>query len=169
MRQVLIKGMKKLGPVIVFALLILLTVSFIWGNSLKTVEQSSVQSTSVAELLRPVLDPHEKLEKSAFHNLVRKLAHVIEFFVLGLFVIGFSVSLGMYLKKSFVSMPILTVLFVAVGDEYIQHFTGRGSLVTDVVLDFAGSLAGMGAAVLLLWAFRRVKHRKMAGEEQRNG
>ena len=152
-----------------FALLILITVGFIWGNSMKTVEQSSTQSTSVAELLRPVLDPREKLEKSEFHNLVRKLAHVVEFFALGLFVVGFSVSLGAYLERKFVSLPILMVLLVAVTDEYIQYFTGRGSLVTDVVLDFAGSLTGMGVTVLILWSFRWRKHRKMAWEEQCNG
>lgn len=161
--------MKSLRTVIIFALLILMTVGFIWGNSMKTVEQSSTQSTSVAELLRPVLDPHEKLQKPEFHNLVRKLAHVVEFFALGLFVVGFSVSLGAYLAREFVSLPILMVLLVAVTDEYIQYFTGRGSLVTDVVLDFAGSLVGMGVAALILWAFRWIKHRKMTWEEQYNG
>lgn len=152
---------KKLRTVIIFALLILLTVGFIWGNSLKTIEQSAAQSTPVAESLQPVLDPQEKMEKPDFHDFVRKLAHVAEFFVLGLFVLGFAVSLGAYLKKRFVSLPILMALFVAVGDEYIQHFTGRGSLVTDVVLDFAGSLAGMGIACLLLWVYQKIAKRKM--------
>ena len=155
--------------VFIFALLILLTVGLIWGNSLKTIEQSADQSAPVAESLQPVLDPQEKMEKPEFHDFVRKLAHVTEFFVLGLFTAGFAVSLGTYLKKSFISMPILMTLVVAVGDEYIQHFAGRGSLVTDVVLDFASALAGLGVAWAFLWVFRRVTRRRKSRKEQYNG
>ena len=135
--------------VIAFALMALLMIGFIWGNSLKSIEQSSNQSAPIAESLQPVLDPQEKIEKPVFHDFVRKLAHVVEFFALGVFAAGFAVSLGASLKKIFVSMPILLVLSVAVIDEYIQHFTKRGSLVTAVVLDFAGALAGLGCAWLL--------------------
>ena len=147
--------------VLIFALLILITIGFIWGNSIKTVEQSSTQSTSIAELLRPILDPNYRLDKGEFHNLVRKLAHLAEFFVLGLFVVGFSLSLGTQLEKRFVSLPILMVLLVAVIDEYIQHFTGRGSLVTDVILDFAGAVTGIGVVALLRWAIQWIKYRIM--------
>ena len=149
--------------VIIFALLLVIIIGFIWGNSMKTVEQSSAQSTSIVDLLRPLLDPYGKLDRSEFHNLVRKLAHLVEFGVLGLLAVGFSASLGDYLEKRFVSLPILVVLLVAVIDEYIQYFTGRGSLVTDVVLDFSGALLGMGAVVLLLWAMKWIKRRKTAG------
>jgi VanZ family protein len=137
--------------VIMFGLLSLLMTGFIWGNSLQNADQSSAQSTPVAETLQPVLDPHEKMEKPVFHDFVRKLAHVAEFLVLGLCVGGFGASLGAYLKKHLISLPILIVLFVAVTDEFIQHFTGRGSLVTDVVLDFAGSAAGLTAVWFALW------------------
>lgn len=146
----------------VFALLILMTVGFIWGNSLKNIEQSAAQSTPVAESLQPVIDPQEKMEKPVFHEFVRKLAHVTEFFALGVFAAGFALSLGAYLKKVFVSMPILLALIVAVGDEFIQHFTGRGSQVTDVVLDFAGSLAGLGLAWLAVWVFKKIRKGKVS-------
>ena len=146
----------------IFALLILMTVGFIWGNSLKNIEQSSAQSTPVAESLQPVLDPQEKIEKPVFHDFVRKLAHVTEFFVLGVFAAGFALSLGAYLKKLFISMPILLTLTVAVGDEFIQHFTGRGSQVTDVMLDFSGSLAGLGIAWLTVWVFKKIRKGKVS-------
>lgn len=151
--------------IITFALLILVTVGFIWGNSLKTIEQSADQSAPVAESIQPVLDPQKKMEKPEFHDFVRKLAHVVEFFALGVFVAGFAVSLGASLKKIFVSMPILITLVVAVGDEYIQHFAGRGSLVTDVALDFAGSLVGLGIVWLLVWAYKKL----MRGKKSING
>lgn len=155
--------------IIAFALLILITVGFIWGNSLKTLDESAAQSTPVAESLQPVLDPQQKMEKPDFHDFVRKLAHVAEFFVLGLFVAGFAASLGAYLKKTFISLPILMTLFMAVMDEFIQHFTGRGSLVTDVMLDFAGSLAGLGVAWLLLWMWKKAMGRINREKESTNG
>ena len=141
----------------IFALLSIVTIAYIWGNSLKSIPESAAQSTIVAEVLRPILDPQEKMTLNAFHNLVRKLAHLAEFFALGVFVCGFAVSLGAELKKRLISLPILIVLSVAVADEYIQHFTKRGSLVTDVVLDFVGALGGLLAAVLIYKIVLRIK------------
>lgn len=146
--------------IIVFALLSLLITGFIWGNSLKTIEQSKDQSIPVAETIQPIVDPQEKIEKPVFHSYIRKLAHVTEFFVLGLSVAGFALSLGAYLGKYFISMPILMVLFVAVMDEFIQNFARRGSQVTDVMLDFSGGLAGVLFVWLLCGLFSRKKKRK---------
>ncbi|MBQ9838699.1 MAG: VanZ family protein [Oscillospiraceae bacterium] len=141
----------------IFVALSLLTVAFIWGNSLKSIPESAAQSSQVAESVRPVLDPQEKMEKMAFHDLVRKFAHVVEFLALGLFVGGFAICLGLELKKRFVSLPMLIALLVAVGDEFIQHFTKRGSLVTDVALDFAGALAGLLLAAILYKIIQKIK------------
>ena len=124
-------------------MLSLLTVAFIWGNSLKSIPESSAQSTTVAEQVQPIVDPQQKIEPPVFHDYLRKAAHLVEFFFLGLFVCGFTICLGLEQKKRFISLPLLMVLSVAVGDEFIQHFAKRGSLVTDVVLDFSGALAGL--------------------------
>ena len=141
----------------VFALLSIVTMAYIWGNSLKSIPESAAQSSMVAELIRPILDPQKKLPLDVFHNLVRKLAHLVEFFTLGVFVCGFTVSLGVELKKRLISLPILIVLLVAVGDEFIQYFTQRGSLVTDVVLDFTGALGGLLATAILYRIIVRIK------------
>ena len=138
-------------------MLSLMTVAFIWGNSLKSIPESAAQSSQAAEAVRPVLDPQEKMEKTVFHDFVRKLAHVVEFLALGLFVGGFAICLGLELKKRFVSLPMLIALLVAVGDEFIQHFTERGSLVTDVVLDFAGALAGLLLAAIFYKIIQKIK------------
>lgn len=134
----------------VFALLTLLIVGVIWGNSMQTVERSEAQSTQIAESLQPVLDAKEEMAEWEFHSFVRKLAHVTEFFLLGLAVAGFGMSLSVYLKKTLISLPILMVLFVAVTDEFIQHFTDRGSLVTDVVLDFVSAVVALGLVWLIV-------------------
>ena len=127
----------------------LLTVAFIWGNSLKSIPESAAQSSSIAEKVQTVIDPQQKVESLAFHDLIRKAAHLVEFFALGLFVCGFTLCLGLKLNKQLVSMPMLMVLLVAVGDEFIQHFTQRGSQVADVALDFGGALAGLLVAWLI--------------------
>jgi len=141
----------------IFAALSLLTAAFIWGNSMKSIPESAAQSSQVAETVRPVLDPQEKLEKPVFHDLIRKMAHVIEFLALGLLVGGFAVCLGLEQKKRLISLPVLIVLIVAVTDEWIQYFTDRGSRVTDVVLDFAGAVAGLLLAALTYIIIQKFK------------
>ncbi len=132
-----------------FAILSLLTVMFIWGNSLKSISESSAQSSVIADKVQSVVDPQQKVEPPKFHNLIRKFAHGVEFFVLGLFVCGFTVCLGYEMNKKLISLPMLVVLLVAVADEWIQVYTGRGSLVTDVLIDFAGALAGLLMAAIV--------------------
>ena len=82
---------------------------------------------------------------------------MVEFFVLGVFVCGFTINLGVMLEKRLVSLPMLIVLLVAVGDEFIQYFTERGSQVTDVVLDFSGALAGLLFAAILYRIIVKIK------------
>ena len=140
-----------------FAILSLLTAMFIWSNSLKSIPESSAQSSVIADKVQSVVDPQQKVERSVFHNLIRKLAHVIEFFVLGLFVCGFTICLGHELDKRFVSMPLLIVLLIAVGDEWLQVYTERGSLVTDVLIDFSGALAGLLMTAMLYKIILKLK------------
>ena len=127
----------------IFALLSALTIAFIWGNSLPSIPESAAQSTAVAEKVQPIVDPQQKIEPPIFHDYLRKAAHVAEFALLGLFVCGFTICLGLEQKKRLISLPMLIVLAVAVGDEFIQYFAKRGSAVTDVVLDFSGALFGL--------------------------
>lgn len=149
---------------LIFALISLLIIGFIWGNSLVSMERSGEQSSVIAETLQPVVDPNEQVEGPKFHDFIRKAAHVIEFFALGMSLAGFALSLGEYLKQRFVLMPVLAVLFVAVTDEYIQYFTKRGSHIKDVVLDFAGGVVGLGLIWLICYIADRVKKRRSSHE-----
>ena len=141
----------------IFAVLSLLTVAFIWGNSLPSIPESAAQSTAVAETVQPIVDPQQKIEPPTFHSYLRKTAHLVEFALLGIFVCGFTICLGVELKKRLISLPILIVLVVAVGDEFIQHFAKRGSLVTDVVLDFSGALIGLLVSAIIYRIVVKIK------------
>lgn len=117
-------------------------------------------SKTVAVTLNPKLDSRAQAEKDLFNSYLRKAAHLAEFLVLGICVAGFTVNLGGLLGGRYISLPILTVLGVAVGDEFIQNFTGRGSAVTDVVLDFLGALVGLALVALFCWLRSKMIRRK---------
>ena len=61
---------------------IILTLAFIWGNSLLSREQSSDESAWVLQLVTPVLELFVGKGRVTEH-LVRKLAHFTEFALLG--------------------------------------------------------------------------------------
>ena len=130
-------------------LLVVLTLCFIWGNSLQSSEASSNISNTLLDFVNKHLG-HLGLELKDDHFL-RKLAHFGEFALLGMEMF-FLVSLRR-LKRTKASTYVLTLafcLFVAVTDETIQLFVGRSCLITDVILDFAGSFIGVFFAKLLI-------------------
>ena len=133
---------------ILFAILTALMIAFIWGNSCFSREESGAQSGRISAFLQSILDPAGKIPEERFHHFVRKAAHFTEFAVLGILVAGLFRQIGLRTGDNLRSLPVLTVLLVAVLDEYIQHFTGRGSAVTDVILDFSGGLFGLATALL---------------------
>lgn len=128
----------------VLATLILLTLAFIFSRSLRDIPDSKEESRQVMSFLLPVLEFFFGAGNVTV-NLVRKLAHLVEFGVL-----GFEVGL---LTARFRTEPFLFCLVAALTDETIQIFTGRGPQIQDVWLDFAGAVAGIlvGAAAMWLW------------------
>lgn len=150
---------RKTDPVrLRFALFSLLSISvlcFIFSQSMLSGEVSGGLSQRVAAFLKPILDPMGSWSDDAFHYFIRKCAHFSEFAVLGMCVCGATVNLGTIRGKRYIALPALITLLSAVGDEFLQHFTGRGSAVTDVVIDFCGALSGIGIFVLILFLLRR--------------
>ncbi len=133
-----------------------LMVAFIWSNSCLSREESGAQSGRITAFLLGILDPNGRIPVENFHHFVRKMAHFTEFALLGLLMGGLFRRIGLLTGKTLRSLPVLLVLLVAVADEYIQFFTGRGSMVTDVVLDFSGALFGL----LMVFCFARGKKRR---------
>ena len=116
-------------------LLLLVTLGVIWGNSLLGKEESASLSGGVTAWLNSIGIP-------VTDHFVRKTAHFCEFGLLGselmmLFWLRGGVSLQSGCNAAF------GALLSAVTDETIQIFSGRGSQVQDVVLDFSGALTGI--------------------------
>ncbi len=89
------------------------------------------------------------------HAFLRKLAHPVEYFVLGLLVYrGFRAGAGIGWLPLWAVGTLLIVTLVAVGDEWHQyHLATRRGTIGDVLLDVCGG----GCAVLGLYLRRRRK------------
>ena len=146
---------------VVLLILIILTVAFIWSNSLKDSDSSHSDSNAVIAFFRPFMEMLGVTAKKAQVYFIRKGAHLSEFFLLGsLFAALFS-----HLKKRWAGFGAFTGLSVAVLDEYIQSFSDRTSLISDVLIDFSGFAAGFAAVALVFFLVgKHGKRRKESGE-----
>ena len=126
--------------------------AFIFSNSLKDGVQSKEDSDFFLNLFRPILEWLSGNDGFVMNYIVRKGAHMAEFFVLAL-LIGW---LSYVLKKNFHGYGLMYPLSVAILDEWIQSFTGRTSQVLDILIDFLGALLGFAFFLLI----RRLKKRK---------
>ncbi|MBE6947182.1 MAG: VanZ family protein [Ruminococcaceae bacterium] len=123
--------------------LALAVTAFIISQSLKNGAQSGAMSHSIAAFLKPLLDPGNRFSEAGFHLFLRKAGHFTEFFALGLCWGGFAYHLGKLKGRGYIALPMLLTVSTAVADEFVQFFVGRGSMVTDVVLDISGAMTGL--------------------------
>ena len=146
--------------VVLFAVLTAVWCAVIWGHSLLSGEDSSVESSAVKDFLTPLFELFVGKGNVTVH-LVRKVAHFSEFFVLGLL----SVSLLRSAKKDtlfYLSYALFCGVTVAVADETIQLFSpGRGPSVKDVLIDCAGLLCGIVLLRALLALTDAVRKKKL--------
>ena len=121
---------------LLFALSIL-TVCFIWGNSLLPGSTSSAFSDWVGALLSRILG--DVMQTESGHGILRKLAHGTEYLVLG----AELWALLRYLQNRPWSTVALGGMSVALLDETIQLFVeGRSGAIRDVWIDLSGFFVG---------------------------
>ena len=124
-----------------------LIVFFIWDNSLQNGGNSDGFSLIFAEWLAPIA---HKLgfygNIWALNRIVRKLAHLTEFTILGgvLYVV-----LRRYIEYGTVVKTIGVGIVIASLDEFIQLFSlGRSSQLSDVLIDTVGIIIGISVVKL---------------------
>lgn len=127
----------------VYIFAIILTLVFIFHNSLVSKESSGVQSDKVIEVVRPIVDPNLNVKDWKMSLIIRKLGHVIEFALLGAELALFSFHLSSSFKLRDAIYATFGGLLVANLDELIQIYTERGSSVSDVFIDLGGLVAGI--------------------------
>lgn len=137
---------------------IVLTVLFIFSQSLLGVSASQKESGSVLKAVSPVLEVFVGRGNVTDH-LVRKLAHFTEFFTLGA-----ELSALLWVRGAVGAQRYFNGLFagvaVALCDETVQLFTGRGSQVQDVWLDIFGAVCGLLFVALLRALVTAIKMRR---------
>ena len=135
---------------IIAIVLLILTLAFIWGHSMRSHDDSKAESRAILEWIAGMLSKLGiDIDTSNDHPL-RKLAHFAEFSVLGV-----SLALIMLTGSGYSRQRSLNCVFVGMAvaliDETIQIFSGRGSLVSDTWLDLSGALAGMLLVIGITW------------------
>lgn len=124
-----------------------LIVFFIWDNSLQNGGTSDGFSLIFAKWIAPIAN------KLGFYGniwalnwIIRKLAHLTEFTILGgvLYVV-----LRRYIEYGTVVKTIVVGIVIASLDEFIQLFSlGRSSQLSDVLIDTVGIIIGISVVKL---------------------
>ena len=123
-------------------LVLIATLCFIWSNSMVGKEDSASLSRTVTAWLNGIGIP-------VTEHFVRKAAHFCEFGLLGCeLMLLFWLRSGVHFQN--LCNAAFAALLSAVTDETIQIFSGRGSQVQDVVLDFSGALTGILLVSLIM-------------------
>ncbi len=148
---------------VVLSLGILANTGLIFSMSAESAPKSSERSgnvtNAIVEVLYPDIEerPPEEQQRifETVHRVIRKLAHFSEFMLLGCLTALLAAHLSTCVSglKAWVQWgaPAVLGLLCAMLDEALQRFTGRGPSLGDVLLDFAGALAGVLFARTLIW------------------
>ena len=126
---------------------------FIFANSLTPAAASSEESRSVLDLLLSFFP-------AITHRIVRKLAHLVEYALLGAHL---ALSPMLLPTSSRVSYPIAFLFggVVALLDEGIQHFVpGRGASLSDALIDYVGYLSALLFVFLAFLIFSKIRKGK---------
>lgn len=116
---------------------------FIFFNSSQEYSASNVRSMNIVVAISKTRIGQFILSHISIQNLdliVRKVAHVFEFFLLGIILC----NVLDYLKiedKNIIIYSLFIILFIATLDEFFQLFIeDRTSSVKDVLIDFSGGI-----------------------------
>lgn len=150
--------MQKLFTFIVLSLLIV-TLIFIFSNSLEPVAESSEKSQYTMNRFAPLLGIIFG-KGNVTENLVRKIAHFAEFTVLGSELLLLA-AVNWRVSFQSISNCLFFGLIAALTDESIQMLTDRSPEVKDMLLDFSGVLAGVLIILFLIFLPKLLKAKQL--------
>lgn len=117
-------------------LLVILWMIFIFVMSSFDATSSSNQSNFIVDIIISIINIKDI---GLLSLIIRKLAHFIEYFILGILVINF---ITRYDKK--IIIAILLCIIYATSDEIHQIFVpGRSCQIIDIMIDSLGSIMGI--------------------------
>lgn len=146
--------------------MLLVWMAFIFIMSAQTSQESSEISGGIVSKLIAVfyknfdeLTAARRLEITEIITVVvRKLAHFLEYFVLGILAFCSTISDSKHKYKTRVIYSILFCVIYAVSDEIHQHFVpGRACRALDVGIDAAGSIVAITIVAIIVF-FKKDKN-----------
>ena len=144
------------------AVLLACNLLFIWGNSLMDAELSGSLSQWVRDMLGTVAG--EMPGQS--DGVLRKLAHFLEFCSLG-FLMSWQLAMRKEKIRALVLPSAVLGCLAACVDEMLQHFSpGRAPRLTDVGIDTAGVLVGIGIFCLGYTLMKKNNNLHFGGKRQ---
>ena len=124
------------ATLIILLISIVITIAFIFSNSLKSPEESTADSDSFSDFVSTIIPPETELGELVL-EYIRKIAHFSEYGLLGIEV---ALVISVYLKRwwrfAIISLPSAVTL--AVIDESLQYISERGPEISDAWIDFGG-------------------------------
>lgn len=146
---------KKLNKTaILLSVLVILITAFILLNAFLDFSASHKLSGVIMKFLFPNATETDGVVDDFW---LRKLAHLIEYALLGSAVGGINAFFRRQFSRHIVGGALFGILSVAVIDEFIQGFNGRNSSVGDVIIDFCGALLGVVFTVFIIWFLKNIK------------
>lgn len=144
--------MAKKKEIIISWLLLVIWMIFIFIMSSFNGNISSNQSGSIADLIYNLFNISDTEKVSL---IVRKCAHVSEFFILGILVINLISKYNV--KYSYLISFIVCVLYAS-SDEFHQLFVpGRSGQVTDIFIDMIGTIFSL----LVMYLFNKFRKKSV--------
>ena len=156
---------KKLREITRIALIVTIvcTLAFIFTQSMLSQETSSAESDAVGDIVAEIIPPETPPGEYVQNNL-RKIGHFVEFAILGAEVALYAIFFlkrYLYVVYALVLSPIVALL-----DETIQIFSGRGPMIVDVWIDVWGFSSSFVVIYVIYFAAKAIlKERK----QKKNG
>ncbi len=145
---------------VLFLLLTVLLAGVIFYMSSEPATESGERSTTIAAEILPLVHPafetlppeEQKAVLSSADHILRKTAHFCVYGTLGALLLLYNLCFAAK-PPAHMLRALLAATVYAVSDEIHQAFVpGRGSAVTDVLLDSAGALCGILIVCLIVRA-----------------
>ena len=133
---------------------------FIFSNSLQNGEESGNRSQSVLATFQRLF-ARAGIPFAVTEYFIRKAAHFLEYFALGLLLMGALRAYTPKLKR-YCAIPLCLGFMVACCGEALQRFVpGRSGQFSDVLLDFSGVAAGaLSLMFFILWKQKRRRQKR---------
>ena len=153
---------KNIIRIINICLVVLSMITIFLFSSENAASSSNTSRGVVKKVVETVMKDEQKaikVEKKINDNIhiVRKAAHLTEFFILGFLLINL-IKDYKTLTKKILLLAIILCLVYACSDELHQFFVaGRAGRYTDILIDTFGSFLGVLSYYLIYLKYKRIK------------